>query len=217
MKIIINNVPFDYDLGCKVLKLKYGKKVFNGLEDIWEDIVPITSKEIFKILNVEQRRVAIGALGIEEFINSIESKLVDKKVISKKTTWINEHGELETVNFDDVYELYVTNDISIGGVAYVKFKDTSTDRVYFIWVNPNSVFTTNNPDRKSWEFGNINNINAIQAIAWTIQTDVPIGNIEKIIRQGDCILVKPIDKNNILSRPRHLTENEYLNLLVAES
>ena len=93
-------------------------------------------------------------------------------------------------------------------------KDTSTDRNYFIWINPNSIYQTNNNERYGY---NIKKINAIQCIAWTIQTNVPIGNIEKILRQGDCILIKPKGNYKPLDSARHLTENEYRTLLVAES
>jgi hypothetical protein len=63
-----------------------------------------------------------------------------------------------------------------------------------------------------------NKVKAIQAIAWTIQTNIEKGNIEKIVRQGDCVLIKP--KNSelpTLDTPRHLTEEEYRKLMVAES
>ena len=93
----------------------------------------------------------------------------------------------------------------------------STDREYLIWVDLQSVYRTNNEDR--WSFNeNKHKINAIQCIAWTIQTDIAEGNIEKIIRQGDCILIKPKDittKGKV--HTRHLTEKEYKELLVAES
>jgi hypothetical protein len=55
------------------------------------------------------------------------------------------------------------------------------------------------------------------AIAWTITTNVPQGNIEDIIRQGDCILIKPQGKYEPLNRARHLTEVEYKTLISAES
>jgi hypothetical protein len=97
---------------------------------------------------------------------------------------------------------------------FVKCKDTSTDRNYFIWIEPQSVYRTNT--EKIWEY-ELSKINAIQCIAWTIQTNVPQGKIEKIIRQGDCVLIKPKGKYEPLNTPRHLTENEYKTLLVAES
>ena len=59
-------------------------------------------------------------------------------------------------------------------------------------------------------------LNAIQAIAWTIQTNIPEGGIEKIVRQGDCILIKPNTTERFRGE-RHLTEKEYKELLVAES
>ena len=46
MQIVIDNTNFTYDIGCRVLKLKYETAPFSSLEDIWEDIVPITFKEI---------------------------------------------------------------------------------------------------------------------------------------------------------------------------
>jgi hypothetical protein len=99
-------------------------------------------------------------------------------------------------------------------VYYVKCKDTSTDREYLIWVDADGVNTTNGGSR--WDSSNTG-LNAINAIAWTIQVDVQKGEIDKIIRQGDCILVKPKADATILDTPRHLTGEEYLTLLVAES
>jgi hypothetical protein len=59
-------------------------------------------------------------------------------------------------------------------------------------------------------------IDAVQAIAWTIQTDVELGGIEKIVRQGDCVLIKKKPKAK-LGNVRHLTSEEYKTLLVLES
>ena len=107
----------------------------------------------------------------------------------------------------------------LNDVHYVKCKDTSTDRDYLIWVDAQSVYQVNN-DRK-WlssdeDYGV--QINAIQAIAWTIQTNVAKDNIEKIVRQGDCIMIKKKFPNEAIGDTlRHLTEVEYLELLVAES
>jgi hypothetical protein len=43
-----------------------------------------------------------------------------------------------------------------------------------------------------------------------------VGNIETIVRQGDCILVKPTNDER-LDLPRHLSGKEYLELLELES
>jgi hypothetical protein len=59
-------------------------------------------------------------------------------------------------------------------------------------------------------------VTAIDAIAWTIQTNLKEGGIEKIIRQGDCILLKK-NKSSQICDIRHLTGNEYRSLLVLES
>jgi len=224
MKIIIENTPFPYDLGCRLLKLKNDTCPFPQLEDIWEEIVPLTFKEIAKLENLEHRRVGILCLGLERLINEVNPKLINKKTLKKSTTWVNEKGELVQKEFKDTYELYEVSGSyfneniensweKMGNSYFVKCLDTSTDRQYLIWVDASSVYRTNNLD---W-LVEIEKINAIQAIAWTIQTNIPKGNIEKILRQGDCILIKPKGDYELLDNPRHLTEKEYKTLLVAES
>jgi hypothetical protein len=85
-----------------------------------------------------------------------------------------------------------------------------------LWVDLRSVYRTNNDER--WDFTDIiEKVNAIDCIAWSIQTDIALGNIEKIVRQGDCIMIKPLDASKERTRVRHLTTMEYKTLLVAES
>jgi hypothetical protein len=223
MNLIIENLKFDFNLGCKILKCSGGDCPMNGLEDFWEDITPITFKEIAEIENTELRRVAFKRFGLERLINEVNPVLVDSQTINKTTTWINENGIEETINFADTYELYKVDGSILfpnkkwrnEDVYYVKCKDTSTDREYLIWVNVNDVFRTNNTDR-GWFSSSDIDLNAINSIAWTIQTNVPIGKIETIIRQGDCILIKPTDEER-LKTFRHLSGKEYLELLHLES
>ena len=230
MKIIVENTTFPYDLGCRLLKLKNGNVCpFPQLEDIWNDIEPITFKEIAKLENLEQRRVGIVCLGLEKLIKEVKPKLLNKQTIKKTTTWINKNGDLENKTFDDTYELYQVDGSyfsegleqfqRMGDSYFVKCKDTSTDREYLLWVDLLNVYITNNAENGKFGYGfATNKVNAIQCIAWTIQTNIQEGNIEKILRQGDCILIKPKDKSvAVLNEARHLTEKEYRNLIVAES
>ena len=221
MKIVIDNVQFPYNEGCRLLKLKHNTECpFEQLEDIWNEIQPLTFKEIAQFENLEQRRVGIVCLGLERLVSEVKPTLLNSKTISKTTTWINEEGELVTKKFKDTYELYEVSgeyfSRRMDNCYYVKCKDTSTDREYFIWVDLSSVYRTNNKENM-WEFDK-SKVNAIQCIAWTIQTNIAEGNIEKIIRQGDCILIKPKNMRSVgLVNDRHLTEKEYKELLVAES
>jgi len=225
MKIVINNLQFPYDIGCRILKVKHKDCPFQELEDIWEDIIPLTFKDIAQLENLEQRRVAMLNYGLDKLVKEIKPELVDKKTLKKTTTWVSQDGQLVTKNFNDTYELYkVSGKYFSEGIKsnwnrtaedcyYVKCKDTSTDREYFIWVDMRDVARTNG---QGWNW-DIKKVNAIQAIAWTIQTDIPEGCIEKIVRQGDCVLIKPIGNKVKSESIRHLTEREYKNLLVAES
>lgn len=223
MKIVIENTKFPFDLGCKILKLKHENSPFSQLDDIWEDIVPATFKEIAKLENLEHRRVGMLCFGLERLVKEVNPKLIDTKTLKKSTMWVDEKGELCEHKFNDTYELYeVSGDYFNEGISgwnkmeschFVKCKDTSTKREYLIWVDINSVFRTNN--KNVW--GVEPKCDAIEAIAWTIQTDIADGGIEKIIRQGDCVLIKPKRKFETLNNPRHLTAKEYKKLLVAES
>jgi hypothetical protein len=227
MKIILENIKFDFDRGCKLLKLKHKECPFPNtyIAEIWQDIIPATFKEIAKYENLEERRVGILCLGLDRLVQEVKPKLIDTKTLNKTTSWVNEKGEFETISFKDTYKLYVVEGKHFNeGIKnvyqnsddcyYVQFKDTSTDREYMLWVDVKSVYRTNNEDR--WNFS-IDKVNAIDCIAWSIQTDISEGNIEKIVRQGDCIMIKPLNSKKDRVGTRHLTSKEYKTLLVAES
>ena len=173
----------------------------------------MTFREIITIFkNVEQRRIGLLYLGLENLSKEIKSTLVSSETISKKTTWTNKEGIVRSVHFDDKYELYsvsgeeLLGDPSLTTFHYVKFKDTSTDREYLLWIDYKYIY----------RLKNYQDVTAIDAIAWTIQTNLKEGGIEKIIRQGDCILLKK-NKSSHNGTVRHLTGNEYRALLVLES
>lgn len=113
MKIIIDNVEFPFNEGCKLLKLKHGSNTespFKEIEDFWNEIEPLTFKEIITTFNnVEQRRIALSYLGLENLSKEINSKLVSSETISKETTWVNKEGVTETIKFEDKYELYTVD------------------------------------------------------------------------------------------------------------
>ncbi len=227
MKIVIGNVEFDYNVGCKLLKAKYKDVPFAGLEDIWEDIVPITFKEIAtEIKNLEQRRIAIGCIGLEAIVKEVNSKLIKSETLKKETTWVTPEGEVVKHKFKDTYELWkvegkdwgagMDNNWGARDVHYVRCKDTSTDREYLLWVDADSVARTNST-KGYYSSSDAEHITPIQAIAWTFQTNVPKGEIDRIVRQGDCIMIKRKSGSAGTEKPRHLTEKEYRELLVAES
>jgi hypothetical protein len=229
MEIVINNVPTEYNLACRMLKTKGGDCPFDELQDFWEEIIPLKFNEIAQIPNLEQRRIALLFLGLERMIAEVKPTLVSTKTIKKQTTWVMESGELVEHKFNDTYELYkvkgeyfnqgVDNWRKMNDAYYVRCKDTSTDREYLIWIDLNSVWNIkceNDKELNRWEF-DAKKIDAIDCIAWTIQTNIAQGGIEKIVRQGDCIMIKPKAKYETLGRERHLSKKEYLELLVAES
>jgi len=231
-KLVLDNVTFEFDLGCKIARLKYGEVCppqFKSLESFWDKIVPATFSEIAQLPNLEQRRIGIRALGLERLISEVNPTLLNSTTIKKSNSWVNENGELETFEFEDTYELYeVKGSVFSQGLGkfqqmndchYIKCKDTSTDREYLIWVDMQSVFDANNPDKRGWQRPEnwIKKVNSIMAIAWTITTNIPQGHIAEIHRQGDCIMILPMGDYEPINGARHLTEQEYRELIVNES
>lgn len=232
MKLRIDQVLFeDFDLGCKILKLKYKDECpLNVLKESWDSIVVPKFSEIALLRNLEQRRIGIKYLGIEGILKEVKPKLIDKSTISKSREYIDEKGKIVVKSYDDTYELFKVDGkhFSAEGenrngafrpmqsVYYVRCKDTSTDREYMIWVDMHRIESLYTGSTSPFQEVK-GKYTAIQAIAWTITTRVPAGDIEKIIRQGDCILVKPKGECKLLDTPRHLTSSEYRELLVNES
>lgn len=225
-KFIINGQEYDYNDGCRLVKAKFRECPTPELEDFWDDIQPMTFREIAQnYRNVEQRRVAISCLGMENVIKEVQPELVNEKTLKKETYWVNQSGGLVHKKFDDTYRLYKVDSKKLldpedqkktntrvrttyKPAYYVQFKDTSTDREYMLWVDNARIAKTNGKK--------VDGVDAIQAIAWTIQTDIEPGGIEKIVRQGDCIMIKKKPKAK-LGKVRHLTQKEYQTLIELES
>ena len=78
-KIVVENYKFDFDLGCKMLKLKYGNDCpFTELKNFWNDVVPLSFEEIAKLENLEQRRIGIFCLGTERLVKEVNPTLINK-------------------------------------------------------------------------------------------------------------------------------------------
>jgi len=207
-KLIISNREFDFEIGCKILKLKYQNQPcpIDYLNDFWNDIQPATFSDIALIQNVESRRIAFSLLGTDNLLKHIDLILVDKQDINRKNKWKvgDEYIHYHTI---ETYYLYALSSEAIEklglaswlqyNIKILKFKDTSTDREYILWTNTHSN-------------------DAIAAIADSFKIRAKHGNIEKIIRQGDCLLVKLIEPEQFTFE-RSLTKEEYINLVVNES
>jgi hypothetical protein len=216
-EIVIDNSFFPFNEGCKLLKRKYQicpKDI--GIEDFWDEIEPISINDILQMQNIENRRICFKYIPQQEFLNTLEPELISSVTLDKVTNWV----ELDVqVKYQDTYELYrVAGDKLIANLKdsfrtildchFVKFKDTSTEREYMIWVDLTAI-----KQQSPYDY-----VDAISAIAWTIQTNLPVGQISSFIRQGDCIIFKPKESWDGQTIPtRHITRNEYLNLLIAES
>jgi hypothetical protein len=99
-EIVIDNQKFDFNTGVRILKLKHKECPFEQISDFWDEIVPLTFKDIAQLVNLEQRRIGINHLGLERLIESVKPTLVDTKTIKKTTTWVDTNGKLENKHED---------------------------------------------------------------------------------------------------------------------
>ena len=105
-KIVIENYKFDFDLGCRLLKLKHTDCPFPQLEDFWDDIKPLTFKEIAQLENLEMRRIGIVCLGLERLVAEVNPNRLSRQTITKKTNWVNEDGSLiESVCLRTIFDI----------------------------------------------------------------------------------------------------------------
>lgn len=214
MKLIISNRKIDVNLGFRILKTRtpdYDKcgVVHPFLEETWDSIEPLSFGEIATIPNVEERRIAFLSFGTERLLKEVDPMLINRKVLHKTVEWINgETGKKESRKIADTYEVWQVDRDKLNiserqrdDYYFLKCWCTSSGREYIIWLP--AVFT-----------------DALEAVAWTFTTNLREEAIEKIIRQGDCILFKVKES---VGDPytswgvRHLSKEEYVSKLTYES
>ncbi len=241
-RVVINGQSFPGETGLRILKLRNETCPFPQWQEAWEALTPLTFKEIASLIrDVDRRHTAISFLGIERLLEEVESKMIKSETLEKVTTWVDANGALQERRFSDTYSLHRVRWTSLFGDLteetnrllnshwnkprnhhFVKCRCTSTGKEYILWVDLRQVHRTNHPDVTRQELDDIGHwqierlVDPIEAIAWTFTTQLAKGSIEAIIRQGDCILMRPVI-NPSMEGTRHLTGEEYRNLLRSES
>jgi hypothetical protein len=235
----ILGVEFPFKLGIRLFKCRFKQSPIPELEGIWSRIEPMTFAEINRLFpSIAQKRAAFECMGLETMLRDLNPVKVSAESLLKTTSWVQPDGSIIQHSFTDTYEIHRVNAFDLwgdqhphnasreqlGNVYFVKCRDTSTGKEYVIWVdlisiyqinarmrNKNGIVTTNS--RMNFE----KLVTPIEAIAWTIMTDIPYGSIEYILRQGDCIFVRPSADCKKQIFPRHLTGKEYVELMKGES
>lgn len=229
---IINNVKgFSFTEYLQLMKTKYELKEVlfreNDLhEDLkeffiefWDTIEKIDIKKAFQEQNQEKKRIYFHCIGPEKIFKNTKSKLLSTESVTKKRQNKEE--------YIDTYKLYSCDGKQFGlsgKIYYVNCFCPSTGREYFIfinndfcekrqWISNKGVISTYNKE-----------IKAIDAISWTLRTNVKEEAVEFYYRQGDVLItkIKPqfIYSNYLLGRGtffRPLTREEYLNKLIIET
>lgn len=209
-----------------VIKTDSLKDFGKFVEDMWDDIVPLTIQEAFSERNAERRRVYFDCIGVEKIFKNLNPKSLDKQIIKKKRQRWDENNSPWTHEFEDEYELfaidpkelYATSDLSewqkqrqATKYVAVRCKCTTTQREYWIYVPEEQAICNG---KNVWSPDSEKKYDAIKAIAWTIRID--ISDPEKIFRQGDIIIAKESSASKVVN-PYHLTKEMYLELMYSET
>jgi len=189
------------------------------VEECWDDIKPVTIEEALKISNTEIRRTYFDCIGVIKLFKSLNPKLLDRQVITKKRANWDDDNKESFRTFEDVYELYEIKGTKLfnkdrwgrepNPVYAVRCWCTTTNREYWLYVN-NEAAT----GQRWWGDRENSKPDAIRAIAWTVRIDVT--NPERIYRQGDIIVVKK-SKDSTDTREYHLDKQSYLQLMYSET
>lgn len=188
------------------------------VEEYWNSIIPVTVEEALNIENTEIRRTYFDCIGVVKLFKTLNPKLLDRQVITKKrANWDDENKE-SFRTFEDIYELYEIEGSKLfekdrfgrnpQPVYAVRCWCTTTNREYWLYVNEEAAIG------RRWWGDEKAKPDAIRAIAWTIRIDVY--KPEKIYRQGDIIVVKK-SKDSINVREYHLDKDQYLQLMYSET
>lgn len=190
------------------------------VEEVWNNIEPITVQEALIEQNMEIRRVMFDCIGVSKLFQTLAPKKLDSQVLSKiRTRWDGNNKSYQHC-FEDVYELYqidgnklftTTNAWQRANDVYaVRCWCTTTNREYWIYVPENIAMGER---YSSWN-KEAAAPDAVRAIAWTIRLN--ISNPKRIFRQGDIIVAEESELSTTVPE-YHLTKEQYLNLLFSET
>ena len=209
-----------------VIKVEALKEFGSFVQEMWEDIIPLTVEEAFSEKNAETRRIYFDCLGVERIFKAAKPVLLDRQVIKKKRHRWDDKNDPWLHEFEDEYNLYSIDPVNLFATSdmskwqlergatskyiAVRCKCTSTQREYWIYVPEENTLTKGN----IWDKKSEKKYDAIQAIAWTIRIDIT--NPERIYRQGDIIVAKESAESEVV-KAYHLSKEQYLQLMYSET
>ena len=206
------------DFKKDVIKHKSLEEFGKFVEECWDDIKPVTVQQALSLNNTEERRVYFNCIGVVKMFKELKPILRDRQVIKKKRTKWDDNNDPKEYKFEDVYELYEIQGKKLfqkdqwgrepNSVFAVRCWCTTTNREYWLYVSDEAAM-----GHSRWETKK--HYDAISAIAWTIRLDVQ--NPERIYRQGDIIVAKIGVGTTERSFLRHISKEEYLNLMYSET
>lgn len=180
--------------------------------DKYKDKIKVT--DILEHRNVEVRSLLINYYGIERLVDEGYAKVLDEKKWLKFFTWFNPLTHVEefvdkegTVDVYTLYGIKVSNNTTI---KIVKCKDSSTDRWFYIPVNPNveddaieAIASTIQLPTSKWRSVTVMEVSESEKDKGEHIDPIQI-DYEAVYRQGDLILGK-LKKGTKVSGLKHIS------------
>jgi len=230
IKHIGDNLPWLVNLDYSFQNQDVVLDIKSVIEDMYSNpespIKPLTVEEALNFQNEEQKAKALKGFSPEEIAEKGGFQFLAEETIEKEQLrWtVDEEGNMieEKVKFSDTYTLYKREiDTRAGKSVFgvIKCKDTSTDRVYWLYVD----ITTQRDPRTGASISWITD--PIEAIASTLKLALPHESLEiedvyqYIQRQGDVLLgkLKEEYEGAEFTCSKSLTKDQYLNMIISES
>ena len=141
----------------EVLNKKH-QELLDTIRDDWDTTPAFGAKDAFAQENAERRMQLFSRLDPAEWFDEINCELIDEatfdktrdKTIIKSKDTLEERGflkpedlETETISYKDTYRLYRAPKDQFGSTSlqedifFIQCKDTSTDRVYYLYPDTN--------------------------------------------------------------------------------
>lgn len=227
-KLIINRYVFPTTLSYKILKAKY---LDDGLEDMlndypplrkdeflieeWDNIQPITLKDVLEDKDLERRRAVLEWVPVQRFLFE-KARVVDvRTVTTPNKKWDMDGNLVSEEPIENVYELLELDAIDLFPELRDRAAHTCIHAVKVICPTTNHEFfiIVGGPE-DNYPYLQKGKYNAIDAIA--SMCFCPITNPKALYRQGD-VMIFQHNADSKPCTPYPLNGKDYIRLLVTQS
>ena len=239
MVVYIEGEPYEFEFGCRILKTRFGLQPFQGLEENWDSIPPITMEDLVNsYYTPKERRKIVEYVG-PEFIewHRLQGK-INSETIKKRHRYLDQDQNMVEFTYEDTIQLFRIDGEKLFQHPKPPKNDQDIEKydrwLYnyenkYQWINDDLFYVKYKEpmtgkdlyrwvDMESLLKPSVFDITAIDALASTYKVPVKINEVSEVIKMGQLTLYKWNENSKYewwISRK--LRSNEYINGIIHES